>query len=432
MKRLLACFLLLGFVTTSFATDARIIALGRHDAFFMDDYSIFRNPANVSIYPNMMMASMGYYAQTEEEKSSEDEFAALRRTNRDPIRPWGGGVISYSFNQSAESGSQYPMFSLGVALNRHDEMLEYITPFSDEFQDAYMTEALRDSNRAYNNINLPEPVGKFDVLAGYALKNGGMLGIGTYLAFQNDKEDEDMRTSLYRVNLGLNWPLAKSIDMEVSGGIGVVNAVGDVKDTVLGIYSTGSGTLDTLAVFEEENNIMARGDVRLFSALTVLNGDFVPHLGIKYADLNLFYQLQVALGFGVNINVDKGFGWAGAEFIYEDREKRAIGETSTGFGGRIGFGFERNIVWDWLLLRGGVMKKLLYVTEQGEDRGYWEQNAEADASDDDFAGFGIGLNIENRLRVDCVLADDILYTFTNLISGPQHHLQTRFTFTFSF
>ena len=45
---------------------------------------------------------------------------------------------------------------------------------------------------------------------------------------------------------------------------------------------------------------------------------------------------------------------------------------------------------------------------------------------------GWGLNIENRLKVDVVMAENMFYTFTNLISGSSHHLTNRITATYSF
>ena len=47
MKRLVCGLICAGFVFSSFATDARVISMGTHDAFFLDVESIYRNPANV-------------------------------------------------------------------------------------------------------------------------------------------------------------------------------------------------------------------------------------------------------------------------------------------------------------------------------------------------------------------------------------------------
>jgi hypothetical protein len=61
-----------------------------------------------------------------------------------------------------------------------------------------------------------------------------------------------------------------------------------------------------------------------------------------------------------------------------------------------------------------------------------EENSSDNGLDDDFLGVGFGLNIDNRLRVDFVVAEDIFYTLSNLISAPQHHLFNRVSATYMF
>jgi hypothetical protein len=177
-----------------------------------------------------------------------------------------------------------------------------------------------------------------------------------------------------------------------------------------------------------------KGDIRLFSALTSFNGDFVPHLGIE--KVNLFkgnYSLtDVAGGLGINLNIDKGFFWAAIEGLYESKETKIRGDSlKSSIGGRVSAGLERNIIWDWLVWRIGVNKKIMYVTDS-DDNGMWDQNPEADGSDYDFFSFGWGLNIDNRFKVDAVIAEDVFYTFANIVSGSMHHLTNRITATYSF
>ena len=83
MRKVLIAVLVTGWFYSSFATDARVLTMGRTDDFFMDDISVFRNPANVSIYPNMLMGSMGIF-KADTSLDSTDEFAGLAKYNRDP------------------------------------------------------------------------------------------------------------------------------------------------------------------------------------------------------------------------------------------------------------------------------------------------------------------------------------------------------------
>ncbi|MBD3316467.1 MAG: hypothetical protein GF344_11825, partial [Chitinivibrionales bacterium] len=188
MRIVLSAILVAGCLSTGYATDARVLTMGRTDAFFMDDMSIYRNPANISVYPNMLIGSYGVY-RSDTALDSTGKHAALARYNRDPQRPYFGGILSYSLNQSAEAGDQYPMVSFGLIVNRHDPLLDYLIPGNQTF--AGRTAPIVDSAEMQSSITDPHalferPVGKFDVMLGYALPNGAMIGIGGYAAFQEN------------------------------------------------------------------------------------------------------------------------------------------------------------------------------------------------------------------------------------------------------
>ena len=418
MKKMACMVLLAGCFICSYATDARVLTMGGNDNFFMDDISIFRNPANINYYPNMLIGSLGVYLPDE---SDTGALAALRLQNKQPQKPFGGTILSYSLNQSSESGNQYPLLSVGAVFNRYDPLLNYLDPTSSDFLKAF----------GPNKRDLVAPVGKIDLMLGYALQNGAMIGVGTYLAFQKENRNNyNYESDIFKGDVGINWPIAKSMNLEVSFGIASLTAQGKV------FHQLTPSTTDTVNEIIANNDLSFKGDIRLFSALTALNGDFVPHLSIERIGLNGFNQMNYALGLGVNINIDKGFFWTGIEGLVEEKNYSKVNSFDkdslpTGIGGRLGAGIERNVVWDWLVLRIGVSKKLLYVSDGGEN-GHWEQNPESDGSNDDFAGVGVGVNIENRFRIDGVLAENIFYTWTNLISSPQHHLMNRITLTYSF
>jgi hypothetical protein len=58
MRKALMGILVAGIFVGSYATDARVVSMGRHDAFFMDEVSVFRNPANINIYPTWFMVHL--------------------------------------------------------------------------------------------------------------------------------------------------------------------------------------------------------------------------------------------------------------------------------------------------------------------------------------------------------------------------------------
>jgi hypothetical protein len=438
MRRIACAVLLAGCFISSYATDARVLTMGGNDNFFMDDISIFRNPANINYYPNLILGSLGIYMPG---KNDTSNASALARTNTIPQRPFGGTILSYSLNQSSESGNQYPLLSIGLVLNRWDPYLDYLDPTSPTFTAAFDGTHVR---------NVVAPVGKVDLMLGYAMSNGAMIGVGTYLAFQKQTVVEpggqqlNLESDLYKGNIGINWPIAKSMNLEAS--FGVTSATGNAGIASVALDTT-SHTYDTVWMANPQiiakNNLSFKGDLRLFSALTALNGDFVPHLSAEFINLNGYSAQNYSLGIGVNVNIDKGFFWTGLEGLVEQKyfskfsswfASNATSDsiTTTGIGGRLSAGLERNVVWDWLVLRIGVSKKLLYVSDGDGKNGHWEQNPEAGGSDEDFASVGVGVNIENRFRIDGVVAKNIFYTFTNLISGPQQYLMNRITLTYSF
>jgi hypothetical protein len=415
MKRIMCWVIVTGFMVSSYATDARVLTMGRHDNFFMDDVSIFRNPANINYYPNMLIGSIGVYKENSAD-TMRASYSAMTLKNEEPQMPFGGTILSYSLNQSSEGGNQYPLLSIGAIFNRTDALLDYLDPKSDLFISEF----------GKLNYTMKDPVGKMDLMIGYAFPNGGMIGVGGYFAFQSMKEN-DLRyaSNLFKGNIGINWPLAKSMNLEASLNIASLEGKGSAH---------GQFPLVDSAKVVANKEYSWKGDIRLFSALTSFNGDFVPHFGIE--KINLFkgkYSLtDVNGGLGININIDKGFFWAAVEGLYQSKEVKLRGDSLTsGIGGRISAGLERNIIWDWLVWRIGVNKKIMYVTDS-DDNGMWDQNPEADGSDFDFFSFGWGLNIDNRFKVDAVIAEDVFYTFTNLVSGSMHHLTNRITATYSF
>lgn len=433
MRKVLIAVFLTGLLCSLIATDSRILTMGRTDDFFMDDYSVFRNPANISIYPNMLMGSLGIYKE-DPELDDTSSLAGLSSHNRDPQKPFFGGILSYSLNQSADAGDQYPMLSLGVVLNRYDEALNFLLPESEQFFGHS-----RGTDLNLSRPNYEAPVGKVDVLLGIALKNGAMIGCGGYMAFQKMKVDGDAREEmkLFKGSLGVNWPIAKTMDLEVSLNGGIMTQIGRV-DSVSGVINHIK--YDTVC----HNDIFVKADIRLFSALSTLNGDFVPHLGFDYMQFNQGDEAYIDFeaGIGMNLNIDRGFFWTGLELFYQENSNKYFAtekvyqkkyRAQERYGARISFGIERNIIWDWFVWRVGATKMLAFEKVGGANgQSKWIENPEADAGDEDHVAFGLGLNIENRLKVDVVFAEDVFYTWSNLISGNHHHLTNRITVTYSF
>ncbi|MFP4163851.1 MAG: hypothetical protein ACLFQB_08120 [Chitinispirillaceae bacterium] len=387
MNKVLSLLLAAGFIFGSYATDARVVVMGRSDAFYRDEVSVFKNPADISLYPNLVYGSYGVYFP--QPSQSEDAMAALRRTNTDPKDPFFGAFVSHNLTQE-ENGSKV---SFGAVFNRRDPLLSLLQS---------------------KDTGLVEPVGKIDLVLGYDLGNGISLGLGGYGATQRVVDNDEVvdETSIYKATAGLNWDLGQGLDFEASANAGKLRA----KDS---------------ATVVSDGDYFFRGNLRFLSEVPSINGAFVPQASLQFVNIGEESIMDVAGGIGLNINIDRGFFFTGLEGLYSQEDDTDADESVQSIGTRVSFGIERNIIWDWFLIRVGGQKEIRYQTD-GPNSGMWVENVAADGSDGDLVGLGFGINIDNKFRADFVAAEDIAYTFTNLISGPQHRLFSRVSATYNF
>ena len=59
-------------------------------------------------------------------------------------------------------------------------------------------------------------------------------------------------------------------------------------------------------------------------------------------------------------------------------------------------------------------------------------NPERGDDQNDLVSFGFGLNIEDKLKVDAVMAKDILFNGGALFGGPVDHILSRISASYSF
>jgi len=419
-------FLVFGTTLPSWATYSRVESMGKRADFFMDDISIFDNPANMNIFPNFLIGELGTYRQAQPgtPMTAADTLAASAnvRRNMDPANSWFGGIFSYSMSKNKESGNLYPQISLGGAFNRKDDELFALLPDSADSQP------------------LPEPATNFDGFLGMTLSNGGMLGSHVYVAMEEGANQRngkvigtpspDINAYVLRGDLGVNWPIARNVDGELSVGMASI--------------SYGPKSIDPQVSY------FVKG--RAFSTLEIINGELVPifNYSVLQAPGRTYNKLH--FGLGVNVSLDRGFFWLGAQGLFDENETKgiahnpdgtvsynhlsAVHEDQTIRGGLISFGIERNVWWDWLVLRVGGQKEISYRDQTsniaGQTFNYIFTNATSDGTPGDAVGFGIGINVEEKLKVDATLAEDMLYTFGNLLSGPEHHIISRISATYSF
>jgi hypothetical protein len=420
MKRASALVLAAGLIVGSYATDARVSVMGRqsHPWFYRDEVTVFVNPADMGLYPNLLYGSFG----TVDGANAGGWASEFGDTPL--LDPFFGGIFSFGTGGGDEDGG--PMFSIGAFANRRDPILSRILTAGGGAADL--------DNPDFGLLNnLAEPLGKFDLMFGYDLGNGLKFGLGFYTALQSQKHQDVVlhQTEFYKGSLGFNWSIDQGLDVEAAVNVGISS-----------ISYAGSVIPDQDETTVTDGNLFLRGDLRFFSAIPAINGAFVPQVTLEYISFNEIVDvgavtgprerevtaIDLTGGAGLNVNIDRGFFFGGLQVLYTSES--GGNEDYTSVGARLSFGVERNIVWDWFMIRVGGQKEFRHVTSG--DASFFAENAISDGSDNDLVGLGFGVNIDQRLRIDVVTSESLPYTFTNLISGNISHLFNRVSATYRF
>jgi hypothetical protein len=410
-----------------FASYARVESMGKNTTYIMDDVTIFDNPANINLYPNYLIGEMGEF----------NDNNLVAGSNKDPQHPWFGGIFSLALGTE---DSRDPRLSIAGAFNRVDKNLFRFLPDYVQIEES----------GALRRVAVPAPVTNFDGFLGGTLPNGNALGVHIYTAIQDgaDKSEsgayevnKDAFASIVKADGGINWQFSSSMDGEISGGVARIQYGPEHRDILDG---------ELFSIF---------GSGRLFSTIEAINGELVPAGSFSYMQAPGVDEMRGQFGTGVNVALDRGLFWLGLDFIWSEMSTHnwtydsRTGESTfaTEFdekykdirsetGGKISFGIERNIWWDWFVIRVGGQKSLTYVKCDKndnspanslckEDGNYFSTNPVGDGTMDDHIGFGIGVNVEEKLKVDATLAEDVLYRNPFQGSG---RLISRVSATYSF
>ena len=429
---LVSTLAVLGAANLLHATNARVESMGKHDTYFMDDVSVWTNPANANIYPNYLMGELGQMRQNGA-VSTQNAFAgntgsAFARYNTDPQNPWFGAIFAKSFSSDASSGNRYPQLVIGGAFNRPSELASMI-PDS----------VVLSSPSGATMLSAVHPAAiRADGLIGFATASGLLVGAKLHLTLGDSSENSYANTTtLWAATVGINAPLAQGLDFEAA----VTAASADVK--------LDSGSLS----YDSESDLSLLAKARAFVSIPAISGELVPAIAFKQLDgPGIENALELTAGTGVNVSLDRGFFWVGADYTMSSIESRVsgIGSNPTAVTSeplttvdanslRVSFGIERNVWWDWFVLRVGGQKVFTASERSGKKiggvsytRNSLSTNPEGDGTENDHVSFGFGLNIEDKLKVDAVVAEDILFTGGNLLGGPADHILSRVSATYSF
>lgn len=420
-----AAFGILG-VGSAFATFARIESMGKNTTYIMDDVSIFDNAANINLYPNFLIGGFGPYTQD-----------VPVGTNQDPQHPSFGGIFSLSLG---DENNPDPRLSIGGLFGRINTDLARFLP----------TKVIGENTRDTSVV--PETVTNFDGFLGGTLSNGDAWGLHIYIAHQDGgyetpsgtyQVDKNAYASIVQADAGLNMQFGSNIDFEFSFALARIQFGPDHKN------------------FFDDGNFSFLAQSRAFFTLEAIDGELVPAVSAKFIEAPGIDNTHAQVGTGINVALDRGFFWMGVDFIWDQTKAHdwtfnyKTGESiynsqdnddpawdkRRDIGGMISFGIERNIWWDWFVIRVGGQKSILYTDcNQNEknkgrsgvctdDGNFFSTNPLANGTADDHVGFGFGINIEEKLKIDVTVAEDLL--FRNPFQG-ESRIFSRLDATYSF
>ena len=437
---LVFCILILA--APLFATQARIESMGKRPAFFLDDMTIFENPANATFYSNALIGELGFYDQ-----ASRRLNAGNIGSNQDPYTPWFGALFKFGLS---EKEMRDPQITVGGVFGRkHWEFMRFVP--------AKVITAAGDT------ADIPQSITNFDAFLAGTMIDGSAIGTHVYVGIQDGKFDDskvdggsggrihpDAHVSILAMDYGANFLITNESSVEVTLGVARIQ-YGPSRRSFLdpGLFS-----------------FYSQG--RLFLEMDAWTGQFIT--GYKIADMEVpgweenFYDINA----GVNVIIPRGMAWFGVDavrvkefvstwekaedargndyLIYREPASKDptknVKDRTDKRGGVLSFGIERNIWGNWLILRTGGQKSFIYetchngtgkptvcATPKGKKGNYWTTNPMGDGSLDDHIGFGIGLNIDEKLKIDANIAEDAI--FRNPFTG-EGRLISRVSARYSF
>jgi hypothetical protein len=269
-------------VGSAFATFARIESMGKNTTYIMDDVSIFDNAANINLYPNYLIGEFGPYTQNV--KAGE---------NQDPMHPNFGGIFSISLG---DENNPDPRLSIGGLFGRINTDLARFLPTR------VVGENVRDTSL------VPETVTNFDGFLGGTLSNGDAWGLHIYIAHQDGgyetpsgtyQVDENAYASIVQADAGLNMQFGSNIDFEFSFALARIQFGPDHKN------------------FFDDGDFSFLAKSRAFFTLEAIDGELVPAVSAKFIEAPGIDNKHAQVGVGINVALDRGFFWLGADFIWD-------------------------------------------------------------------------------------------------------------------
>jgi hypothetical protein len=386
------------------ATNARVESMGKNPTFFLDDATIFQNPANATLYSSALYGELGYYTQA-------DVTPVKRGSNKDAWTPFFGGLFDFHMDSLMPN----PKITVGGIVGRNDKELKRLIP---KFVVA-----------SGDTVAIPGTVADVDGFLAATTLDGSAIGAHVYVALQDGMGDNgriqgNAHTSVLSMDLGSNFIVFGESTAEVTLGLARLQ-YGPERRTFLdpGLFS-----------------LWSRG--RMFIEMDSFQGQFVPAYLVQSMEVPGFREDHYRLSLGYNVVITRGLFWVGldgfrtrswassleldskGDLVYTVPGSRDTPpeDTDDKWGGTLSFGIERNVLTNWFVVRAGGQKSVAYgkcrnksgskalcSVKGGGDGHYWTTNPGGDGTLDDYLGLGVGINVEGKLRIDATISEDIFY-----------------------
>jgi len=436
LAHILALALALSFASSVFATQSRVESMGKRPAFFLDDITIFDNPANATFYSSALMGELGFYKMN---TLGPDDVG----TNKDPLTPWFGALFKFGLS---DKDMRDPQITIGGFLGREHYNFTRFVP--------------RKVVVGGDTVPIPQSITNFDAFLAGTMVDGSAVGAHVYVGIQDGKQDApggdpaqghltpSAHVSILSMDYGANFLVTNQSSIEVTLSVARIQ-YGPSRKSFLdpGLFS-----------FHSQG--------RLFIDFDFLGGQIVSGYKLAAMEVPGWEENLYGINLGLNVVIPRGLFWIGLDGVQlkekvgtwdrvsdEDegsyliyREPGSLEkyrhDRSTRIGSIVSFGVERNIWSEFLTIRVGGQKGFMYNTcyngsgknticgaKKGSKTNFWSTNPYADGTMEDHVGFGFGVNIEDKLKIDMSIAED--FFFRNPFQG-EGRLISRISAVYSF
>ncbi|MFH1762265.1 MAG: hypothetical protein ABIA63_14300, partial [bacterium] len=345
---------------------------------------------------------------------------------------------------------------VGIAVNHTNEfMRDVFLDYSDSTDFLYAmryysqkADSLKSDTLAGAENKVLMPIAETDVFAAYGLENLN-LGLHLFLADNLISSDKEISTKLIKGDLGIVYNFSKDFSAEAALGLGNIRANYDFKKwwtekNVDTVNALGDSIFDTTLTRTEMTNRYENLYSIYFQSRAILKlgkkNSLIPLL--KWKNVNGLDGLSRNImggGLGLTRSLYRGMVWTGGEYLYSkskyntNRSQYSVSRNElSGHNIQISFGIEKQMIWEWFMLRVGATKA--FVFEKHDQENYKEEMEtirQTLEENKDVVGFGIALIPNEQLQFDVTASQQ--FPYSNVFSDSRNGLLvTRISATYKF